>query len=208
MSENCLSADKVKIGAVVLAAGHSRRFEGNKLLLRMEDGRTMLEVVVGHLLRLDTVVAVVVARANLELIDLCQQLQVETIFIESIGETEKRDMSVSARAAANYAIEQRWVGMLLCLADMPFIGSDTYQEMIRQKGLSRASFKGRPGHPVFFPADLLPGFSQLSGDVGAKAILDSNADQLSLIDMDDAGVLFDIDTREQWDVLMKRYVVG
>jgi molybdenum cofactor cytidylyltransferase len=53
---------------------------------------------------------------------------------------------------------------------------------------------GRRGHPVLFAAALFPRLAALSGDSGARALLDDLGPGLALVESDDPGVLLDIDT--------------
>ena len=57
------------------------------------------------------------------------------------------------------------------------------------------SFEGRRGHPVLFGAGWLPALRALSGDEGARAILQT-AQRLTLVAVEDPGVLLDVDRPE------------
>ncbi len=53
---------------------------------------------------------------------------------------------------------------------------------------------GRRGHPVGFSAACYVMLAALAGDEGAKAVVAAHADSLARIDVDDAGILRDVDT--------------
>jgi molybdenum cofactor cytidylyltransferase len=57
-------------------------------------------------------------------------------------------------------------------------------------------FQGRRGHPALFAAVLIPELARVSGDEGARRVLQALGDRLALVDVESAGVLTDIDTRE------------
>ena len=55
-------------------------------------------------------------------------------------------------------------------------------------------FHGRRGNPVLIDRTLFPELLALTGDAGARGVLQSLGDQLALIESPDDGVLFDVDT--------------
>ncbi len=182
-------------GVVVLAAGNSSRFNGDKLLAPMHDGRAMLSTVMDKLRPLCCPIVIVVRASNTDLIALCERHRWQ---YRSVDESVPASMSVSVRKAAYIASEYGWQSMLLCLGDMPEVVTATLKLMAAQTVLSRPSYKGRGGHPVLFPRQYFAEFCQLTGDVGARAIVQRHRDCLKLIEVNDSGVLLDIDTREQW----------
>jgi molybdenum cofactor cytidylyltransferase len=52
--------------------------------------------------------------------------------------------------------------------------------------------RGRPGHPVIFPRDRLPGLLKLGGDEGGRSLLRGSADVV-WVEVDDPGVAADAD---------------
>ena len=57
-------------------------------------------------------------------------------------------------------------------------------------------FKGQFGHPVGFAANYFDELSALTGDKGAKPVMNANAGKLIEVAVDDPGVLKDVDTPE------------
>lgn len=88
-------------------------------------------------------------------------------------------------------------GWIIALADMPAIppgAASRIAQALRGGALSAApTFRGRRGHPVGFAAALLPELVALAGDTGARAVLARHPPHC--FDVDDAGVLYDVDTR-------------
>ncbi|EAT13736.1 nucleotidyltransferase family protein [Bermanella marisrubri] len=88
-------------------------------------------------------------------------------------------------------------GIMICLADMPYIQASTYQLLLdtfkQNHGtkIVRPTFNGHDGHPVIFPYRYCPDLLQLNGDQGAKALIKET--DLLRIDCDDEGILMDID---------------
>lgn len=109
-------------------------------------------------------------------------------------------MAASFRAFA--AALERPGPTLVLPADMPDITVSDLSLIIDtaraepDRPIRGASAAGQPGHPVYFPAALVSGFSRLKGDAGAKALLKSHPPRLVGLPGDHA--LTDLDTPEQW----------
>lgn len=112
-------------------------------------------------------------------------------------------MGHSLAAAASAAVDDAADAVLVMPADMPWLAADTAHtiaEAAREGGEDARSVRivvpvlpdGRRGHPVAFGAAHLPALARLSGDRGARALLD--AFPLRLVQVDDAGILRDVDT--------------
>ena len=96
------------------------------------------------------------------------------------------------------ALSSETDGAFVFLGDMPRIPlslAPQLAEGIGNRGAAAPSFKGERGHPVLFAARLFPDLLRLRGDQGARGILDAMGDDLALVAVEDAGVLFDVDRR-------------
>lgn len=93
-------------------------------------------------------------------------------------------------------------GLMIVLPDMPDIETG---DLVALAGAFRAGVgpitrataaDGRPGHPVIFPARLLPGFADLTGDRGAAPLLAGEG----VVDVALPGTraLTDLDTPDDW----------
>lgn len=84
----------------------------------------------------------------------------------------------------------------MALADMPRIASATIEAVAREldagKPLVAPCYRGQRGHPVGFGLVHREALLALDGDTGARALLNSPA--LTRIDVDDPGILRDVDT--------------
>jgi molybdenum cofactor cytidylyltransferase len=54
-------------------------------------------------------------------------------------------------------------------------------------------FGGRRGNPVLLSSALFPQLLALTGDAGARGVLQGLGDRLALVESPDDGVLFDVD---------------
>ena len=94
--------------------------------------------------------------------------------------------------------------VLILLGDMPEIMAADIYLMISLHArapdaiLRAATRDGQPGHPVLFPADLLPDLARLSGDEGARAVLKREGARVHLLPLKDDRAAVDLDTPEAW----------
>ena len=91
-------------------------------------------------------------------------------------------------------------GWLILPADLPLIRSDTLRAIAQapDRAVTVPRYQGQRGHPVRFSAACAEQLLNLKGNQGAASILlaQSAIDSVAFLDVDDAGVVTDIDTLE------------
>lgn len=186
--------------AIVLAAGAGTRFGGGKLLTPYGDGVLLegaLRAAFAAPVRTVTVVtgsdpsrvgAAVMAYAR-------QAGQDERLKIVHAAD-HAEGMGASLRHAAA-ALPADAEGVYVFLGDMPRIPASVLEPLsqaVRDGApAAAATFGGQRGHPALIGAALIPQLLTLTGDAGARAVLQGLGDRLVLIEAPDDGVLFDVD---------------
>ncbi|MGH8463989.1 MAG: nucleotidyltransferase family protein, partial [Pseudomonas sp.] len=92
-----------------------------------------------------------------------------------------------------------WHSVLICLADMPGIRSETYARMLAAltpEHILIPVHQGHNGQPVGFGSHFFDALRNSSGDVGGREVVRANRQHVQQIQTDDGGILHDIDTRE------------
>jgi molybdenum cofactor cytidylyltransferase len=179
--------------AILLAAGSGSRFDPlgirNKLLQPLPDGCTVAVAAAASLLAImPRVLAVVRPDAD--------QLgaELKAIGCEVITCTDA-DEGMGATLA--HAVRQRVdaAGWIVALADMPYLKPATIRALLNAlrdgADIAAPSHGGQRGNPVGFSRLHLDELLQLSGDVGARRLL--NAYPVQWVEVDDPGIHFDID---------------
>ncbi|MGR8932188.1 MAG: nucleotidyltransferase family protein [Gammaproteobacteria bacterium] len=183
-----------KIVGILLAAGASRRFGSDKLTRALPGGTPIAIQACRHLLAgSDEVIAVI--RPGNEL--LAKELTAEGA---SVAICVNADSGMGISLAFGVETRPEADGWLIALADMPWIKPSTIclvSDTIRSGALiSAPAFRGRRGHPVGFSRHLRDDLIHLTGDTGAKKLIQSHRQQLHLIECDDAGIHRDVDFPE------------
>jgi molybdenum cofactor cytidylyltransferase len=89
-------------------------------------------------------------------------------------------------------------GWIVMLADMPWIQAATITRVAAaiDHGAPVAApfYRGMRGHPVGFGQSCVAALTGLTGDEGARSVIAQREQSLVRIDVDDSGVLRDVDT--------------
>ena len=190
-----------RIAAIVLAAGLSSRISQNKLLLDLS-GCTVLQRTLNSILASDiNNTIVVLGNQNKMIASTLADYKVKIIYNPDYSQ----GISTSIKKGIEHllAVYPDTGAAAIFLGDMPFIKVLTINQLLaqykRSNGLIVApSCKGRRGHPVLFDQALFAELLKLNGDVGAKQILKEFNDSSSMVEVDDPGILIDLDTWEDY----------
>lgn len=178
------------IVGVLLAAGSASRFGGDKLLASLADGTAVGPAALAHLApAVDAVVAVVRAHDAIAAALAARGARIAVCPCAADGMGVSLAWGVRAAPVA--------AGWIIALADMPWVQPDTIVRIAEAlrcgASIAAPQRRGARGHPVGFAAECYAELIGLSGDAGAKTVIDAR--RAVLIDTDDEGILRDVDTR-------------
>lgn len=181
---------------ILLAAGFSRRFGGDKTLLPLPgDGECMAVRAALHLMEAVDRTLVVLRPEQETLRSRLQDIGAAIIECPSA----EHGMGESIANGVAHALDA--AGWIIALADMPWIMPATIRSVANAladgAAMAAPAFQGRRGHPVGFSQIYRETLIGLSGDMGARSVLQSHAGRLRLIPCEDAGVLVDVDTPDE-----------
>jgi molybdenum cofactor cytidylyltransferase len=94
----------------------------------------------------------------------------------------------------------------ISLGDMPSINYDTYNQLIKCNKNKKAivpMFKGQQGNPVLFPKSFEEKLLSIQGDSGAKKILEINKKEVLYLEINDPGIIRDLDVPNDFNNLSK-----
>jgi len=116
-----------------------------------------------------------------------------------------QDGQLSSLVAGLRALDRsNTTGVLLCPVDRPFLNRALILDMLQLFSTSGKPIVvpihgGRRGHPLLFSSSLIDEFAQMSGTVGARALLRNHPLDIIECPADDSGCLLNIDTPEDYD---------
>ncbi len=182
---------------ILLAAGASSRFGGNKLLHPMNTG---VPIGIAAARRLVEAIFEAVAVVRPEDSALPPLLAAEGL---SIVVNERATEGLGASVACGVRAQPRAQGWIVGLADMPYIQAATIRlvaDRLRNgAAIAAPAYNGRRGHPVGFSARFFSDLTQLQGDRGARDLIERHVDSVELIEVKDRGILKDVDYRDDSD---------
>jgi len=194
----------VRIVGLLLAAGQGARFGGDKLLApistRSANGSASAPlgaVAAGNLVdAIPGSIAIVRPRDALLAAHFTGAgLRVVTCMNAGDGMGATLACGIAAAADAD--------GWVIALADMPWIAPATIRAIADAVGsgadIVAPSYRGQRGHPVGFSRRHRDALASLTGDAGARWVIERHIDRLTWIDVDDDGVVRDVDTRADLD---------
>ena len=187
---------------VVLAAGAGSRYRGTRHKLSEKlGGDTVLVRTLRNAIASEMSVVLVIS---------------EALIAEARGLVAPEDMVVvdprsqtgwgmGDSIAAGVSIHASATGWLVLPADMPLVKPASLRavaDALDQQPIAFAQYRGRRGHPVGFGAELFSELVMLKGDEGARRLLARYP--TAAVELDDPGVLFDIDTVDDLAVAQRR----
>ncbi|HHX88975.1 MAG TPA: NTP transferase domain-containing protein, partial [Paracoccus sp.] len=163
-------APQAPLALVLLAAGAGRRMRGGDKLLEEVNGVALLRHLALQVLAAGLGAVAVTLRPDTPA--RAAALQGLSLSVLPVPDADA-GMSASLKVAAAWALRLGAGGLMICPADLPDLTTRDFVTLARAfdpdgPPLRATAEDGTPGHPVVFPAWLLPGFAALQGDRGAQ----------------------------------------
>jgi molybdenum cofactor cytidylyltransferase len=185
-----------RVAAIVLAAGQSSRMGSNKLLADF-GGQPMIAATVKAILAVADLTIVVTGRDADQVAGALEGLPLAKVhnpdFAHGLSTSLKRGLE-SLPDDADAAV--------IVLGDMPLVDAAAISRLIaafnpaEHRSIIVPVHKGERGNPVLWGRQRFEALKQLTGDKGARGLLDQYADEVVEVEMPDDAVLTDADTPE------------
>jgi len=168
----------------------------NKLLLPWKE-QCVLQVVVERVCEVSLgEVIVVTGHQRTEVVEALSRYPVRLIHNPDFAE----GMATSIRVGVEAAVGEQ--GYLFALGDMPQIAGTTMlkvAEALKSSDTIAVPVRdGRRGHPVAIGSAHQDALLALTGDRGARPVLEKNAASVVEVPVEDKGIFVDVDTRESY----------
>lgn len=185
------TVDAGSAGILVLAAGRGHRFGSDKRIARLPNtGFTLIETTLRNAWASGLPVRVCLREDDHALAVALSGDAVTAIVCPRAHE----GMGATLADAAT-GIED-WDAAVIALADMPLVKASTYRVLAAacsRETIAIPQYRGRRGNPVCFGAGWFSALTQCGGDFGARDVVSANPDAIRVVDLDDAGILSDVD---------------
>jgi molybdenum cofactor cytidylyltransferase len=182
------------IAGILLAGGAGSRFGGRKLLHPLADG-TPIGLAAWRNLRAVLEGSVAVVRDGDD--ELARLLTDDSAAVIRCRDAR---LGMGHSLVCGVRALEEATGWVVALADMPRVQPQTIARIAdRLRVGARIAvpvWDGRRGHPVGFAGSCRDELLALTGDSGARALLERHAAEVVWMPVDDPGIVEDVDTRE------------
>ena len=185
------------VAGLILAAGESRRMGFPKALLSYRN-ETFLDSIYARFAKRCCPVIVVLG-AHADRIRTSTSVPADFVVNERYLSGQTSSMQCGLRA-----VPAGVDGVLFTLVDHPAVSPSTIDALIDGQESSGATllrvprYQGKRGHPIWLCSALIPEFLALPEQGAARDIVRSHSAQTEFLDVDDPGILADIDDPEAY----------
>lgn len=197
-----------EMACVVLAAGGSVRLGQPKQLVKI-DGETLLR----RTARLaaeagcDPIVVVLGAEAERTRAEVSE---LDTVIVTNSDWSSGMGSSLRCGVQAVARLDPQPRNVLLLVCDQLALSADVLKRLIERhrsggtgsaSGITASRYGGGPGVPAIFSSAFYPELMGVTGDRGARGILERHASAVTCVDFPEGDA--DLDTKEQLDRVVK-----
>jgi molybdenum cofactor cytidylyltransferase len=193
------------IAGLILAAGESSRMGTDKATLTYRD-RTFLELAVQTLREIEIERIAVVLGHHAQEIQRHVKIEAAQVVINpdyTSGQTSSLQVGLRSLIADNLE------AIVLCLVDHPAVSAETVRRLVatfRECGAPVVipTCRGRRGHPVLIGRQVFGELLRLASDTGADSVLRKYRQATQFVEVEDEGVLIDVDDPKSYQRLTCR----
>ena len=186
------SITDTEIGIIILAAGSSQRYGSDKRTATLSNGTALLSATLANVPDTFTRRVLVLKKEDEDL----GKLYADNWLICHAANPET---GLASSLASGIAMAGNWPATLIGLGDMPYISSESYvalQQALQEHDIVIPVFEDQRGNPVGFRQRYFDEIMQLQGDQGARSLLEKYKEQCFEMEVQDSGIIQDIDTPE------------
>lgn len=190
----------MKIAMVMLAAGNSRRFGGNKLLYEV-DGTPMYVHALEQLIRVkkereeqqkETDLKITVVTQYEKIAETANEKRIQVLF------NPHPEQGISSSIKIGLEANQEADAVLFTVSDQPWLSWKTISALINtfcnsEKGIACVSYQEKMGNPCIFRKKYYEELLALNGDKGGKKVMMRYLEDTLILEVSDGRELEDID---------------
>jgi len=189
------------ISAILLAAGQSKRMDGENKLTKEIQGVPLIKHSVKNILASSIGELIIVLGYQKEIIEkiIDKNNKIKFVFNKDF----ESGMASSIKTGLNN-LSYKNEAFFICLSDMPMVNHDIYNQLIKSKDKKEIiipTYKGQQGNPVLFDKSMKEKIMNITGDVGAKKMLELNKDKILNLEINDQSITKGFDTQDNFNSL-------
>jgi len=189
------------ISAILLAAGQSKRMNGENKLTKEIQGIPLIKLSVKNILASSIDELIVVLGHQKEIIEKLVDRNEKIKFI--FNKNFESGMASSIKTGLNN-LSEKTEAFFICLGDMPMVSPDIYNQLIKSKDNKEIivpTYKGQQGNPILFDKSMKEKVLDIKGDGGAKKILELNKAKILNLEINDQSIAKGFNTQDDFSSL-------
>ena len=189
------------ISTILLAAGQSKRMDGENKLTKEIKGIPLIKLSVKNILASSIDELIIVLGHQKEIIEelIDKKEKIKCVFNKNF----ESGMASSIKTGIDN-LSDKTGAFFICLGDMPMVNHDIYNQLIKSKDNKKIivpTYKKQQGNPVLFDKSMKEKVIDVSGDVGAKKILELNKDKILNLEINDQNITKGFNTQGDFSSL-------
>ena len=189
------------ISAILLAAGQSKRMDGENKLTKEIQGIPLIKHSVKNILASSVDELIIVLGYQKEIIEklIDKNNKIKCVFNKDF----ESGMASSIKIGIDN-LSDKTEAFFICLGDMPMVNHDIYNQLIKSKDNKEIivpTYKEQQGNPVLFDKSMKEKVLDIRGDVGAKKILELNKDKILNLEINDQSITMGFNTQDDFSSL-------
>ena len=187
------------ISAILLAAGQSKRMIDENKLTKKLNGIPVINHSVNNILSSNIDELIVVLGYQKEIIQDIVEKNNKIKFTVNKNFTD--GMSTSIKTGLDH-LSDKSDAFFICLGDMPLVNKKIYNHLIKFRSdndIVIPIYKNQQANPILFSKNMKKNIMSITGDFGAKKILNQNKNKILNIKIDDLGITKDFNTKDDFN---------
>ena len=197
------------ISAILLTAGQSKRMNGENKLTKKIKGSPLIKLSVKNILASSIDELIVVLGYQKEIIEkfIDKNKKIKFIFNKDF----ESGMASSIKTGLDN-LSEKTEAFFICLGDMPMVNQNIYNKMIKtklnynkklkpnfKKEIFIPTYEKKNGNPVLFTKHMKEKIMQISGNDGAKELIEIYKSKALHIPVKNRGITLDFDIQEDFN---------
>jgi len=177
------------ISAILLAAGQSKRMDGENKLVKKIKGKPLIKYSIINILESSVDELIIITGYQNEILEkiISKNKKIKIVFNKEF----KTGMASSIKIGLKN-LSKKTKAFFICLGDMPMVKKEIYNQLIKyveNKEIIIPTYNKQQGNPVLFSISMKDKIMNIEGDMGAKEILESNKDKILNLKMSQQGII-------------------
>ena len=180
------------ISAILLAAGQSKRMNGENKLTKKINGVPLINLSILNILESSIEELIIVTGYQNEILESIINKDNKIFF----NNHYKSGMASSIKVGVSN-LSKKSKAFFICLGDMPYVNRKIYEQLIKHandKEIIIPTYNAKQGNPVLFSIKMKNKIMSVEGDLGAKELLKKYKDKIFKLPIDDSSILTNLNT--------------